>query len=252
MNRLQTSKKAATTKSSYSWQDLIPSPPPSSLGAALAERPHRPSACPLSTFLPTNYEPGYAYPLVVWLHDAGASERQLPQVMRHLSTQNFVSVAPRGTRESDYDANVYDWPQSTSSVGDADDAVTDAIDFMIDRFSIHKERVFLVGHGDGGSMAMRLAMQRPEQFAGVASLNGGLPHGGRPLRSIKHLRRLPFLLASSREYPYYPESHVCQDLRLLHSAGCSVSLRQYPGADDLTTNMLADVNCWLMERVCGS
>jgi len=172
--------------------------------------------------------------------------------MRHLSTQNFVAVAPRGTRESHYDAGIYDWPQSTGSVGDADDAVTDAIDFMIDRFSIHKQRIFLVGHGDGGSMAMRLAMQRPEQFAGVASLNGGLPQGGRPLRSIKRLRSLPFLLASSREYAYYPEPQVCQDLRLLHSAGCSVSLRQYPGEDDLTTNMLADVNSWTMERVCGS
>jgi hypothetical protein len=40
-------------------------------------------------------------------------------------------------------------------------------------------------------------------------------------------------------------------LRLLHSAGCTVALRQYPGGDELTTGMLADINRWMMERVCG-
>lgn len=252
MNRLETKKKASSNKTNYQWQDLIPTPPASSLGAALAERPKRQSLdSHFATFLPTNYESGYAYPLIVWLHDATASERQLPQVMRHLSTQNFLAAAPRGTQESEVGYSGFDWPQTSTAAGDADEAVTEAVEYMQDRFSVNQQRVFLVGHGEGGSMAMRLAMQSPERFAGVVSLNGGLPQGGRPLRSIKRLRSLPFLLASSREYSYYPESQVCSDLRLLHAAGCGVALRQYPGSDDLTTNMLADVNRWIMDRVCG-
>jgi phospholipase/carboxylesterase len=45
---------------------------------------------------------------------------------------------------------------------------------------------------------------------------------------------------------------VADDLRLLHSAGFSLSLRQYPGEHDLTTVMLSDLDHWLMERVCPS
>jgi hypothetical protein len=50
----------------------------------------------------------------------------------------------------------------------------------------------------------------------------------------------------------HPDRRVCSDLRLLHSAGCTVALRQYPGDDELTTSMLSDLDRWLMESVCGS
>jgi hypothetical protein len=59
-------------------------------------------------------------------------------------------------------------------------------------------------------------------------------------------------MATSRENRVYPASRVCRDLRLLHAAGCTVALREYPGSDALTSNMLADLNCWLMELVCGT
>jgi phospholipase/carboxylesterase len=59
-------------------------------------------------------------------------------------------------------------------------------------------------------------------------------------------------LAASRGNRAYPDKQMCSDLRLLHAAGCTVALRQYPGAEDLTSNMLADMNRWLMEIVCGA
>jgi phospholipase/carboxylesterase len=40
-------------------------------------------------------------------------------------------------------------------------------------------------------------------------------------------------------------------LRLLHVAGCTVALRQYPGGDNLTSNMLSDLDRWVMELVCS-
>ena len=39
--------------------------------------------------------------------------------------------------------------------------------------------------------------------------------------------------------------------RLFHAAGMSVTLRQYPGGDDLNTQMLHDIDVWLMEQVTG-
>jgi len=45
--------------------------------------------------------------------------------------------------------------------------------------------------------------------------------------------------------------HVCDELSLFHAAGMSVTVRQYPCPDELTTQMLRDLDVWLMEQVTG-
>jgi phospholipase/carboxylesterase len=178
-----------------------------------------------ATFAPLAYESGYKYPLIVWLHGDGACENSLPQVMKHVSLRNFVDAA--------------------------EDAVFDAIDSTRERFSLHPNRVFLVGSGSGGAMAMRVALRHPNKFAGVATLDGALPTGDALLCRVNDARKLPLLLSASKQSIDYPESRMCRDLALLHSAGCRVAIRQYPGNDDLTTAMLADVNRWAMDIICG-
>lgn len=201
-----------------------------------------------ATFAPLAYESGYAYPLVVWLHSDGADEGSLPQVMKHVSLRNFIAVAPRGAEAL---AQGYGWSQQATGVDAAEDTVFAAIESIRDRFSVHPDRVFLVGAGSGGAMAMRIALRHPENFAGVATLDGALPTGEALLCRVNEARRLPLLLSASKKSVQYPESRMCRDLSLLHSAGCRVAVRQYPGGDDLTTVMLADVNRWAMEIVCG-
>ena len=52
-----------------------------------------------SWFAPLHYEANYAYPLLIWLHGGGDSERQLRRIMPHISLRNYVAVALRGTLE---------------------------------------------------------------------------------------------------------------------------------------------------------
>ncbi len=95
-------------------------------------------------------------------------------------------------------------------------------------------------------------MLHPELVAGVAAFDGALPIGGRPLRRLAAARNLSVLLATARRSSRYPEAQVCRDLRLLHSAGIGVTLRQYPGADELTTTMLSDLDKWMMGIVSSA
>ena len=62
----------------------------------------RPATRPCGVFVPENYEPNYAYPLVVWLHDAGRSERDIVDVLPHISMRNYFGPGPprHGTRGS--------------------------------------------------------------------------------------------------------------------------------------------------------
>jgi phospholipase/carboxylesterase len=204
----------------------------------------------VQTFAPQGYEPGYAYPLLVWLHDAGSNERALPLVMKHVSVRNYVGVAPRGAAGEQRDGD-RGWAPDPDGVESAEQAVAHAIATAGERFHVHAQRVFIAGLGQGGTMALRLALTRPEWFAGAASFDGALPSGNQPFSRINKARRVPLLLAASRDSERYREPRVCQDLALLHAAGCQVAVRQYPGCEELTTAMLSDLDRWMMDRVCG-
>jgi phospholipase/carboxylesterase len=206
---------------------------------------------PFATFEPIHYERGYAYPLVVWLHGAAGSERELRQVMPRVSTRNYVAIAPRGCSPDRRHTGRYDWQQTADAIEASEALVARCVARAARQFNVHPRRIFLAGCGSGGTMAVRVAWNDPARFAGVVSINGPLPASLRPLRQINQLRRVPCLLAMSRDSQVYPQARACSDLRLLHSAGCTVALRQYPGSDELTRDMLSDMDRWLMELVCG-
>jgi phospholipase/carboxylesterase len=245
----------------FATEKLLASPTASSLhdsyhvSTLRRRRFHRASntqQLPRAIYAPLHYEPGYAYPLLVWLHGRGGNERELLQIMPGVSLRNYVAVAPRGPLSASRRSACFDWQQAADGIEEAESRILHSIAAVQERFNIHSERVFLVGCGSGGTMAMRVAWNHPEHFAGVATLGGALPSEHCPLRRVNDMRRLPCLVATSRLSRTYPENHVCRDLRLMHAAGCTVALRQYPGGDDLTTGMLSDLNHWLMELVCGS
>ena len=210
----------------------------------------------LSVFAPLHYEPKYAYPLIVWLHSEGQSESQLRYVMPRISMRNYAAVAPRGTTDwtleapSD-EAERFSWCQSGQHVEAATERILNAIDQGCQGLNIHSDRVFIAGSGCGGTMAFRVAMSMPEQFCGVLSLGGSFPIGNAPLGRLNDARRLPLFVAVGRGNGDYPESALCTDLRLFHAAGMAVTIRQYPGEDQLNDLMLADVDRWIMDTIAS-
>ncbi len=205
-------------------------------------------------FAPLHYERNYAYPLVVWLHGPQDSEDQLRRIMPLVSMRNYVAVAPRGTLAADVETGQggYHWQPSADHIELAEQRVFECLELAQQRFHIDSSRIFLAGYAEGGTMAYRIALSHPRHFAGVLSLGGAFPTGDRPLRNVNQSRRLPLLLAAGRDSTIYSEAMVCRDLRLLHAAGMTVTLRLYPCGDELSSGMLADIDRWMMEQVCPS
>jgi phospholipase/carboxylesterase len=243
MNRLfaPTAPPAATTTKS----------PPAQHRRVDAARVRKPVSAgdALSYVAPEGYEANYAYPLVVWLHNAGGNERQLARVMPLVSTRNYVGLGVRGPAAAE--CRGYAWPQSVECITAAEERVGDAVAKTRQRFSIHSSRIFLAGFQSGGTMALRIALRNPEQFAGAVSIGGAFPDGHMPLARLAQLRKFPLLLAHCRDSETYPIDRVCQELRLFHAAAMCVTLRQYPCDDEMTTQMLSDLDRWLMEQVTG-
>jgi phospholipase/carboxylesterase len=203
-------------------------------------------------FAPIHYEPGYAYPLVVWLHGEGSSERELRQVMPRVSVRNYVGAAVRGTTAELGSASRFTWNQSAESVDAATESVAQCIDLARRQRNIHADRIYLAGRGAGGTMALRLALGFGLPVAGAISLGGALPRGNGLLARINEARTLPLMLMSCRESQAYQPRQVAEDLRLLHAAGCQLTIHEYLCGDELYTDMFADIDQWLMAQVCGA
>lgn len=250
MNRIELPAQGVSLPLSLAAHSPVPESDSASRDRALLMRvPADAYVTPHATFAPIHYEPGYAYPLVVWLHGRSDNERQLGRVMPLVSMRNYVAVGPRGTTPDRARRGAFRWRQTPDDIELAEARVQDCVEIAENRFHIHAERVFLAGFGCGGTMAVRVAWNNPSRFAGVATIGGPLPAQNRPLRHVNATRRIPCFLAASRRSCAYPESAVCDDLRLLHAVGCTVDLRQYPCGDELTTNMLADLDRWMMDVI---
>lgn len=209
---------------------------------------------PCAFFAPLHYEPNYAYPLLIWLHGPSDDESQLKRIMPLVSIRNYVGVSLRGPlRLEKQDGRPgYGWSQSRGDVAVAEQRLFETIELARRRYNLAEDRIFVAGFDSGGTMAFRLAMNHPTRFRGVLSLCGRFPSGRRPLWRLAEARRLPLLLACGRDSEQYAPSHVCEDLKLFHSAGMNISMRQYPCAHQITSLMLGDMDRWIMEQITGT
>jgi phospholipase/carboxylesterase len=198
-------------------------------------------------FTPLGHEPGYDYPLLVWLPESSRATAQAPgkvksfdlgRVMKRVSLRNFVAIQPVITSDE------------APAIG-LEEAVWRSIERVRERIAIHPDRIFLVGQGAGGSAAFRVACRQPRDFAGVISLGGLFPLDEGLFAHLAEVRRLPMLFCCQRSSVLEHAAHTDRTLRLFHAAGAALAMRIYPGSNDLSKSVLADVNRWVMDEVCG-
>jgi phospholipase/carboxylesterase len=198
---------------------------------------------------PIHYEAQYAYPLLVWLHGSGGSEAQLQRVMPHLSLRNYVAVAPRGVLPlGDSRQQGYTWAVDPAGLLAADRAVQKAIAVAQARYHIAPHRVFLAGFGVGGTVAVALAARWPRQFAGGVSLCGPLGHVPIPSGPAGP-HEVALLLTCGEDGRQCTPGELYDVANRLENAGYRVATGVYACRDELTLEMLADVNRWIMQRV---
>jgi phospholipase/carboxylesterase len=212
-----------------------------------------PSRLPVQTFLPTGYEPEYAYPLIVLFHGRGGSERQVVRLAPRLSRRNYIAIALRGPRLVVRRGNGrvgYGWGTDHRTDAFTEEYVFRAIELTAQRYHIHPARVFLAGVCEGAALAYRLGLSFPEQFAGVVALNGEIPSGG-PLLRLSAVRRLQVFIGHGIANAVIPLALARRNYQLLYTAGLPVQLHTYPTTHRLHPDMLRDANRWIMEWITG-
>jgi len=209
-----------------------------------------PRRLPIRTFLPTGYEPNYAYPLLVFFHGHGGNEEQILKLAPRLSRRNYICVGLRGTQLLDQRAAGdpgYAWGINGQCDALTEDYVFRAIQQTRRSYHVHSERIYLAGIYEGATLAYRLGLTFPERFAGVISLNGSLPPRGSLFLRLPDVRQLRVFIGHGIANPVIPFSSARSDFRLLYTAGLDARLYTYPSTYRLHADMLRDINRWIME-----
>jgi phospholipase/carboxylesterase len=189
---------------------------------------------PVRVYLPTDYQPKYEYPLVVLFHDAGESEDQAVRLVPRLSRRNYVALCLRAP------VNLGPRPDGRPAFGwgaGADRGARAALRHTTTEYSIHRDRVFLFGVGDGAAAALRFGLDIGDRARGLVMIGGGAPAGRVPPTALN------VLLASGRANP---------SAARLRAAGATVRVARYSGAPAARADVLRDANRWIMDQIAKS
>ena len=213
---------------------------------------HAPDRLPVRTFLPTGYEPNYAYPLLVFFHGHGGSEEQILRLAPRLSRRNYICIGLRGpcslgTRADGQPS--YTWGRDGQFDSQIEDYVLRAVEQTRRTYHVHSERIYLAGFHEGATLAYRLGMTFPEKVAGIISLNGAMPRQGGPLLRLPEVRQLRVLIGHGIANAVVPLALAKQDHRLLYTAGLDVKMHTYPATHRLHPDMLRDINRWIIDAI---
>ena len=153
----------------------------------------------LPIVVPLGYEQEKPAPLVVLLHGYTGNGPQQDSYMKVSSlahSYGFLFVVPNGTREESGARNRF-WNGTEACCDFFGSNVEDStyirrlIDEVTKNYAVDANRVFLIGHSNGGFMSHRLAVDHPDTIAAIASLAGAAPNkltGVKPKRPVNILQ----------------------------------------------------------------
>ncbi len=186
---------------------------------------------PYALYVPTKYDVGNKYPLVISLHGASSNHRL-----------NLRRVFGKGNLPGETDAEATRYfprlrdvgyfvasPLARGTLGYQDLAERDVYDVLTDvkkRFSIDEDRVYLTGLSMGGGGALWLGLTRPDVWAAIAPVCAAAPDQARLLAG--NALNLPVHLFHGSIDPVVPVASSRKWQHDFLELGCPVEYTEYP------------------------
>lgn len=229
--------------------------PPALRQGALATAPAAPRRVrPPRLWVPDGYEPNYAYPLLIWLHDDGQSDAVVDAVMPRLSDRNFVAAGLRAELfANNRDASAgFRWSfDPADRRAFVDDAFAASCEVRR-AYHVHSERCLLVGLGRGATVAAGLFAERPDWFGGLVAVDP--QQNFAPALRPGDLADKRVLLARDGVAGTPAVARLAAAARPLAYAGADVDLEITPALtrDRLPSDeLLRKLNHWLVAGLCA-
>ncbi len=130
---------------------------------------------------PDRYEEGRPYPVLIWLHGFGADTYDLADLAVAADPTGYLHVlpnaplggfgGPEGTVRAWYERGGNEGPES---VARALAGLGAFVEEVMAELRVPAGQALLLGFSQGGALALRYGLPRPEAFAGLAVLSGSL------------------------------------------------------------------------------
>ncbi|QDV53153.1 alpha/beta hydrolase [Gimesia fumaroli] len=205
----------------------------------------------ISLFRPEHYEPGYAYPLVIWLHPDSGSEQALHEIMPQISTRNYLGLSFRAPAiKPQAPSKGYYWPDSHLFVKQFAEQIQETVQELSKVLHIHEQRIYLAGTGSGCSVATKLLLQKPDFFAGAALFKGCFGKSDFQNVPNANLKNKRILLDHSLENASADAISATWVARMWQSTGGQIqSVNSLKAELSQETEQLAALNRWIMEGI---
>ncbi len=201
-------------------------------------------------YIPSNYEPGYAYPLIVWLTGPECSQHKSLSYVSQMSPQNYVGLALNDcllpTSEPSSGASF------VSHLASIENRIVSAVRTFRETVNVHADRVFLAGVGAGATAAMMVALHQAEWFAGGISFGGEFPSAARLLAHRREVAGRRFWLTGANTRMNWPETgSAATTARELVALGADVTTHLDDSSQPVSRNMLRTLNEWVLTGILG-
>ena len=160
--------------------------------------------------LPPEYNPYRKYPMILTLCDGGGIplERFLNvwtgSHNQALSSKLGLAVRNGHAMRNGYIVVAVDWRAGNQSKYNHSArehrTVSEALYHSLRKFSVNSDRVFLAGHGEGGTAATDIALAHPEHFAGVISYSGEMGMYTDHYIDNKHINLRMYCVLGSKDF----------------------------------------------------
>ena len=225
---------------------------------------------------PKNMKKNRKYPLVMILHGHGANpENYVGLFERVASSLEAIVCAPYGPYpiplERGHGYSWYPAPwlykevlDANSSAGDrvlrskgielqeqeiSRDFVLAAIDHVEHELPVDRDKVFLMGHSEGGVLAYGLALEHPDIFRGLIVVGARLREpDAAPDALTNAAGRLEVMICHSRGDSAVSYDHATKADKTLKDAGIRSKVYSYEGGHGLTTELARTIGRWIAAR----
>jgi predicted esterase len=198
------------------------------------------------------------FPLIVWLHGLGEGGDDNVSQLHYVST--FITPAPWHAGRWPFFVLALQCPKENPSWCEGDLALDEGnlpvlarvLEATLDTYPIDRDRVYLTGVSDGGGGCWRFASWRPDLFAAVAPLSGGIFEP--TSEEIVALTQMPVWVFNCTADGASPIDEVRQMVEILKTAGANIHLSEIPIAShDSWTPAFADYGLrdWLLAQRRG-
>jgi len=219
------------------------------------------------------------YPLVMILHGHGANPENYVGIFERVaSSLDAIVCAPYGPYPIPFErGHGYSWfpaPwffQELLRTGTSTDDRTQrrqeielqeqavsrgfvlaAIDSVSAKFPVDPNRVFLMGHSEGGVLAYGLALEHPDQFRGLIVVGARLrPSDATPEILTEAAGRLEVMICHSRGDTAISFDHAKAASETLAGAGIQSKVFPYEGGHGFTPQLAQTIGRWIAARSRG-